>query len=73
MSDVVGSIWEDDERVVGKGRYFLVLAAEASFDDPTILVVTIRDIDHETDVTQRIDYSVRYECFPWLENLQRIM
>ncbi len=72
MNDIVGSIWEDDERTIGTGRYFLVLTAEPYLNDPDILVTRVRDLDHETEKTQRIEYDTRWRSFTWLENLRRI-
>jgi hypothetical protein len=73
MNDIVGSIWEDDERLVGNGRYFMILTSEPHPQDPRISCVIAMDVDRMTEETQQLDYDARWNCFPWLENLKRIM
>lgn len=72
MNDIVGSIWEDDSRDAGSGRFFLIVTAKRHPIEPSYLVVTTRDLDRLTEETSELDYDVRWDAFPFLDELRRI-
>jgi hypothetical protein len=74
LNDIVGSIWEDSDTPVGKGRYFLVVGIEpAPNDEPGDWILETRDLDHHTMHTMHLTYDMNIGCFPFLENIRRIV
>jgi len=74
MNDLVGSIWEDCDTKIGKGRYFLVVGVEPAPNNalPDVILET-RDLDHETTETMHLTYDTKCNAFPFLESIRRIV
>lgn len=64
--DITGSVWEDDTRSNGNGRFILVISAESQTYISSILKVEIIEIDNNSFYIEQLDFDFVSNNFPHL-------
>jgi hypothetical protein len=69
--DIVGSIWEDETRSDGRGRFILIISAEEKQNYFSLIKVKIIEIDNNSFHVEQLDFDYTINNFPHLD-LKRI-